>query len=132
MIIAVTVDDHMGMTFNKRRQSRDSAVCKDLLDSASEKLRMNEYSAKLFEPDERIAVSENFLDEAGANDICFVENLSVAPYVSKAEKIIIYRWNRAYPCQTYFDVDMSAFRLTETTEFVGTSHEKITKETYTR
>ena len=132
MIIAVAIDDNSGMTFNNRRQSRDSALCADLLNSATAKLRMNSYSAKLFDENEKIIVSESFLDEAADNDVCFVENVSPTPYIDRAIGLIIYRWNRRYPVQTKFDVDLSQFKLVSSFDFVGTSHEKITKEIYKR
>ena len=132
MIIAVAVDDHMGMTFNKRRQSRDSALCADLTQSVETVLRINSYSAPLFEPSDKIIVSDDFLESAGPKDVCFVENVSIAPYVDRVDAYIIYRWNRNYPRQTTFDGDLEGYVLQSTTEFAGTSHDKITKEIYVK
>ena len=46
----------------------------------------------------------------------------------------MYRWNRVYPADTYFDIDLvkEGFVLRDTRELEGNSHEKITKETFTR
>ena len=50
----------------------------------------------------------------------------------RIEEVIVYKWNRRYPTDTYFDLDLAAlgFRLASSEEFAGYSHEKITKETY--
>ncbi len=49
MIVMICVDDHNGMMFNHRRQSRDSAVQERVLRcSENSRLWMNEYSSKLF------------------------------------------------------------------------------------
>ena len=49
MIIIACVDERNGMMFNRRRQSRDSAVCGDILrECGGKKLYMNTYSGKLF------------------------------------------------------------------------------------
>ena len=48
MIIAVCVDDRMGMLFNHRRQSRDKFVIDDLMNIA-EKVKINGFSEELFE-----------------------------------------------------------------------------------
>jgi hypothetical protein len=47
---------------------------------------------------------------------------------------VVYRWNRRYPGDVFFDLDVSAapWRCVETEEFVGSSHEKITKEVYVK
>ena len=49
MIVMICVDDHNGMMFNHRRQSRDSAVQERVLRcSENSRLWMNEYSSKQF------------------------------------------------------------------------------------
>ena len=137
MIVIVCLDDKNGMLFNRRRQSRDSVVTADIVKTAEGGcLRMNAYSAKLFETlpcdTPELAVSEDFLESAGDEDYCFVENVSVLPYVSRIRKLIIYRWNRHYPGDFFFDCDPAALGLSllSTTEFAGTSHDNITREVY--
>ena len=45
----------------------------------------------------------------------------------------LYKWNRDYPADFYFDIDYANdYKLETTLDFVGTSHEKITKEVYVR
>ena len=112
MILIVCVDDHNGMMFNHRRQSQDRVLRADILElTDGKKLWMNAYSRKQFaESDaEKILVDETFLDAAGDGEFCFVENAEV-----------------------YFPVDLSVWKCMETKEFAGSSHEKITRERYTR
>jgi len=48
--------------------------------------------------------------------------------------VVCYRWNRHYPADQYFDIDLSAmgFALSESEDFPGKSHEKITREVYVK
>ena len=46
------------------------------------------------------------------------------------DEIILYKWNRVYPTDFYFDINLSTWNLTQVTEFKGNSHERITKEVY--
>ena len=54
-----------------------------------------------------------------------------ASMVKEIEKVILYHWNRDYPADVYFPVDLSVWKCVETKEFAGSSHEKITRERYT-
>ena len=136
MMVILCVDDAGGMTFNSRRVSRDREVCADVARlTRGARLYMSEYSAKLFSDTEAdIFVSESFLDEAGAGDYCFVEDRALLPYVDAIERVIIYRWNRSYPSETRFDIDLVAhgFKICSSLDMAGYSHEKITKEIYAR
>lgn len=133
MIVCVAVDDNMGMTFNKRRQSQDKILRNHLIEEAQEnKLWLNNYSAKQFETPlaSNIIVDDDFLDKAEENDFCFVENLSLAKYQNQIKKIILFKWNRVYPADTYFDIPLSenGWKLTSVLEFEGNSHKNITIE----
>ncbi|MCD8016017.1 MAG: hypothetical protein LUG99_23235 [Lachnospiraceae bacterium] len=92
---------------------------------------MNAYSAKLF-PEDVTEVSENFLAEAREGEFCFVENMPAASYEGKVEQIILFKWNRLYPADSYFDIDLSGWELVGSEDFIGSSHDKITMETYQR
>lgn len=134
MILIVCLDDNGGMLFNHRRQSRDRAVIDDITkDCSNSNLYMNEYSFKLFEDLklDNIIVKPDFLQCAEAGAHCFAENIHVLPYEEFMDKVIIYKWNRKYPADFYFDIVLeNQWKLTETKEFMGTSHDKITKEIY--
>lgn len=122
------------MTFQGKRLSRDRQVIGDIVRTVGDqRLLLNRYSATLF-PDGSadLTVREDFLDAAERQDWCFVENRSINPYSEKVDALILYRWNRRYPFDRALDFDPAENGLTlrEVTEFVGYSHEKITKEIY--
>ena len=126
MILALCVDDKLGLQFNRRRQSRDQAVTDDLL-SLGKKLWVHPYSEKLFAGCAQ--VSENYLTLAQAGEICFAEDTAYLAHADKIEAILLYRWNRVYPRDLMFEFP-GQWRLVQTREFAGTSHEKITREVY--
>ena len=135
MIVIVCVDDNNGMMFNNRRQSKDRILQKEILHLiGSNNLWMNSYSKKQFAEynSEQILVDENFLSKTEANDFCFVENNNLSDYADKIEKIILFKWNRNYPADMYFSIDLKKWVLEESVDFEGYSHEKITKEIYKR
>lgn len=135
MIVMICVDDHNGMMFNHRRQSRDSAVQERVLRcSENSRLWINEYSSKLFpepKPD-WLSVDPAFLDRAGSGEYCFVEDQDIRPYEDELESIILFQWNRSYPADFHFPADILShgWTMTESEEFEGSSHEKIIREVY--
>lgn len=135
LIVFVCLDDNNGMMFNKRRQSRDRCVLTDMLrESAGSVLWMNAYSATLFPKEDGAAVriDERFMEKAAPGEFCFAENVQICPYEERIEKLVLYRWNRNYPYDLQFDLPLEnhGWKRAETAEFKGSSHEKITKETY--
>ena len=134
MILAICIDDKNGISFNKRRQSRDSLLIKDLMETAGErKVFISSYSLSLFSGyEDRITVDNSFIDSAGDEDICFVEVTDPSSFIDRINGIILYRWNRHYPSDKKLTLDMSAFKLDSTEEFRGSSHELITREVYVR
>ncbi|MDD5931522.1 MAG: ribonuclease Z [Oscillospiraceae bacterium] len=133
MTLIVCLDDKNGMAFNHRRQSQDRLLRRRVLDLAGEApLWMNAYSAGQFGESAAIRVAEDFLDRAGPGDFAFAEFPPLAPWAERAERIIALRWNRLYPADARLDIDLSAWRLTSTEEFPGSSHETLTLEVYQR
>lgn len=133
MNIIVCIDDEYGMLFNHRRQSRDKLLRERILMlTKGTKLWMNLYSAKQFEEEcaENMFADEDFLHNAGSGDYCFVETEDITKYILKIEKIVLYRWNRRYPSDFKFSLDLSDWTMESTFEFAGSSHEKITEEIY--
>ena len=135
MIVIICLDDRNGMLFNRRRQSRDRTVVQDILkECGNHSLWTNKFSAALFAGlDLPVKISETPFEEAQKEDFCFIENLKLKPYDNRIEKIIVCRWNRNYPADVYLDIDLrNGWQLLSQTEFVGYSHEKITKELYVK
>ncbi len=135
MIVMLCVDDKNGMLFNRRRQSKDRVLQQHVLALAgSRRLFMSPYSRKQFTDtgSAEIIVDEAYLEKAEAGDYCFVEDGDVVSHADRIEKIILFRWNRNYPADTFFTLDLSGYILEKTEDFAGNSHEKITKEIYRR
>ncbi len=134
MNLIVVVDDQNGMMFNRRRQSRDRVLCEKILSMThGSKLWMSEYTSGLFkdvDAQEQIVVDDKFLTRAGEEDYCFAEN--TLPDAADVGKIIIFRWNRRYPGDFFFNIDLSSWRLTRAEDFAGSSHKNITVEVYER
>lgn len=131
MNIIICLDEKGGISFNNRRQSRDSAVCEKILSIAEAgRLFMEEYSAKLFPEKGNIIVRDDFPNAAETGDFCFFER--VKPDLSKAEKLYIFLWNRSYPSDLKLDLipESEGFFLQSAEEFPGSSHEKITLNIY--
>ncbi len=133
MNVILCLDDNKGLLFNNRRQSRDKSVLEDVFYSLNgERLTVTSFSEKLFSDyAEKIIVNDNPFDN-DENVHIFAENLSLQQITTKIDKITVYNWNRVYPCDFYCDIDFSQFILVEEAEFVGNSHEKITKQVFTK
>lgn len=135
MIWFVCVDDRFGMRFNHRRQSSDRAVIEKIIDFAEGKhLWMEPYSASLFPSSATICCDKDFLQKASSGDCCFVERICVRRYLNRAEKIVLFHWNRRYPADLYFPKKVleSDFRMVQSSDFAGFSHEQVTMEVYVR
>lgn len=132
--VAVCVDDFGGMLFNGRRQSRDRVMIADLVTSAKDKkILISDFSFPLFKDyGDKIIISASPLEDATAEVLCFIENFSLKDYKDRIESLIIYRWNREYPSDKRLDVSPEALglKLISSSDFVGSSHKKITKEIY--
>ena len=132
MRLIVCLDDKNGMAFNHRRQSRDRIITETIEELVKgSTLHFSPYSAKLF-PSGVFEPSEDYLSRAGEDDFCFVELEDVAPYEGQIEEITVFRWNRVYPADLKFQIDLTQWSLERTVEFPGNSHEKITMEVYKR
>lgn len=127
MTLYLCLDDRNGLQFNHRRQSRDSALLEDLRSRLTGKLLIDPFSEKLI----REAEIPYVLPPETAAD-CFLEDVPSEELLAQTNKIVIYRWNRLYPSDVKWEPDLAAlgFVLEETTDFPGTSHEKITREVY--
>lgn len=135
MRVMLCPDDKDGMLFHQRRQSQDRVLRQHMLDlCGAHGLWLDAYSAGQFaeQERERLRIDERFLELAGEGDYCFVEDRQIAPVADRIEAIILFRWNRVYPADRYFDRSLLShgWILRETEEFPGFSHAKITKEVY--
>ena len=132
MEIIICLDNNKGMLFNNRRQSRDSKVLEDIKNGLEDKLTIFPFSEKLVSNAE--IPYEIVSDTVSENAVLFVEDRGIKEFLPVTNKISVYRWNRVYPADMSLDIVLSAegFQITQTVDFEGTSHEKITKEVYER
>lgn len=129
MTLYICLDDRCGLQFNKRRQSRDAAVLKDIRSRLSGNLLIAPFSEKLI----REAEIPYVLPPENAEDF-FAEDIPSEELLAQTKKIVIYRWNRHYPSDIRWEPDLAGmgFVLKETAEFPGSSHDTITREVYER
>lgn len=127
MILAVCVDDRMGLSFCGRRLSKDRVIRDKLTELSGGRLRMSPYSAKQFEG--FVYGGTDYLIGASDGDWCFAENDDYLAVSEKLEKIVLFRWNRAYPADLHFQIP-EGWHMTAREDFPGNSHEKITMEVY--
>lgn len=136
MILIICADDKLGMAFNRRRQSMDSVLRQKLLQyCGTKKIWMSPYTATQFNYNlgaGNIEVSDEFLSLAGENEYCFVETNDIVPFADKIQEIILFRWNRTYPADTFLKIPghISDWHISVIDEFPGKSHKKITMESW--
>ena len=134
MTAIVCVEERGGILFLKRRVSRDSEVYRDIADSF-DKILLTKYSLPLFDGlklDTEVCPSP--LSDERKGDVCFIEDGSIKKNIKKITRLIIYKWNRTYPSDVRlgFEPSDEGFSLISTLDIVGNSHEKITKEIYSK
>jgi hypothetical protein len=61
-----------------------------------------------------------------------VECSALQPVEEKIEKLVVFRWNRQYPADQHLDLSLAGWKLQQTEDFPGKSHEKITEEVYAK
>ncbi len=135
MILAVCVDNRLGMAFNQRRQSQDRKMREALLaGSGGRKIWTDTYSAAQFEEEQqaRLTIDDQWPKRIGRGEIGFAERDLAGIDGANIEEIWLYRWNREYPADQWLSLDLSKWRCTTSRDFAGYSHERITEERYVR
>ena len=126
MKLFICIDEKFGMMFNNRRQSKDREVIAKINEIlAGNELYITEYSKSLFD---KGIVCENFERCEG---YVFIENPDLITS-DNIEELYIFKWNRHYPSDKKLNIDLSDYKMIETEDFVGYSHEKITLERYAK
>jgi hypothetical protein len=126
MKVFICLDEKNGMMFNKRRQSKDSIVIKKVRKIVDkEVLYVSEYTQSLF-PEGKVC--EDF---SVINGYAFIENPNDI-FPDMIDTLYIFKWNRHYPSDKKFTMDLLGYIKSDEVEFGGSSHEKITLETYKR
>lgn len=141
MTLVFTVDECYGLAFGKRRQSRDRELTKDLVRYANGRnIYAEEYSRLLFDEAEidtasvGVSFNDDPLAEASGDSVILLELSCPDGALDLVDEVVIYLWNRRYPSTAKLDIGYIEryFSLTESVDFVGNSHEKLTRVTYKR
>lgn len=149
MNVIVFLDEKGGLLFHGRRQSRDRVLPERIGRlAAGRRLWMNGYSYKIYSEVEQaklqendkpqlnetkkvqIQVAEDFMAKAQPGDFCLVETEMLKAWMEQIERLIVFRWNRNYPADVFFDLDLTEWQKISAEEFPGYSHEKITEEIF--
>ncbi len=135
MIVIAFIDSRNGVAFNHRRQSQDREALQKIIGmTAGSVLWVNAYTAQLFAGYDapQVQEDEHFLDKAGPGEFCLVEGADILPFSFFIEEIILFNWNRAYPADRHFPIDIhnGKWRCVSQEVFTGSSHEKIIMEVY--
>ena len=129
MIFIIALDPNNGVSFNCRRQSRDALGAAKVLEKLDERnLWVSPKAAKLFAGAPNLCPDEEYFAKSGDEDACFAEELP--PVWEKITEIWVLRWDKVYPADV--KMDLEGWKLTETEEFAGSSHETLTLEIYRR
>ena len=137
MKVIMCIDERNGLMFNNRRISRDSKVTEDIitmLDKRSLMLQIKSYSKILFENyPERIIINDE-LPSIDTTDWQFIEDDELIGFENNLEEIILYNWNRHYPSDKKLQLELQSinWELVSQVDFIGNSHNTITKFVYTR
>lgn len=132
----ICIDNQNGIAFNHRRQSRDKVLIGDMLSFVREKpLYVSSYSAMLFgeEDQKSIRLSDAPHVECPQGAWCFLELVDPQEIEHQIETLIVYRWNKIYPGDLFLTIELGAqslWKLQETKDFPGSSHEQLTREVY--
>ena len=119
--------------FFGKRHSQDKNLRAKLIEMVGDnKLWMSNYSAKQFTDYKNIIIDDDYMSKAGTEDYCFVEDRDYI--VIGVSEIILCHWNRKYPSDKFFGVDLKGnnFKKVSSEDIVGSSHKKITIETWRR
>ena len=131
MKLIFCIDDKKGMMFFGKRQSQDSVLREWIINHTAEsKLWMSAYSAKQFSDQTNFVVDDNYIANATVGDFCFIEDKGYS--LDNVSEIILCKWNRKYQADKVFDIDLKAngFKKVSSEDIKGSSHDKITIETY--
>lgn len=126
MTIILCLDDKNGLAFNKRRQSRDKYLIENVMQH--ENVCILEHSAGLFT--EYSVNKVNDVTNLPNDATYFHEILDPKDIIDRFDTVIIYHWNRHYPSDITFKLKTGLYEKIFEEEFVGFSHEKITKEIF--
>ena len=130
MHIIICLDERRGVLFNHRRQSKDRELIADIGRNLCGTLYIKPYSESLFINRGIPYQCIEHMGEIEDHDVFFAEDLDFLSVLDSVKTITVYWWNRHYPSDVRLELDltMEGFSTVTREDFVGFSHEKITKE----
>lgn len=137
MKLIVCLSNDAGMMFNNRRQSRDSALIERLIEIVgTHKIYAEAYSKTLFKDcslNNSIFFNKDIdwstIDES---DYVFVEDPELFKNAPIFDQVIVCWWNREYPSDKFFRINMASYESVKTETLVGRSHNEIEIEYYVK
>lgn len=130
MKLVVCLDDNFGILFNNRRQSSDVVQREDFKKIVlDKKVYLSEYSYDLYKDMDLNfeVISEE--TEISEDSFFIYEGEFLEKILENVDEIILYFWNRVYPADTDFEIP-TGFKEIESFDFVGNSHDKISRKLY--
>ncbi len=128
MTLIACIANNNGILFNKRRVSKDALLIERLREIINTNiLYCSEYSKSLFSDFNNLT---NDITSLTNDSFYFLEDENIPNIIFN--KIIIYKWNRDYPADKFFEYDLSEYTLESQTDFKGNSHDLITELIYTK
>lgn len=131
MKLIFCIDDRKGMLFFGKRQSQDSVLREWIIShTIGSNLWMSNYSAKQFKDLTGYIADDDYQNKVTIGDYCFVEDKGYD--LEGVSEIILCHWNRKYQADKVFDIDLkvNGFKKVDSEDIKGSSHDKITIETY--
>lgn len=131
MKLIFCIDDKKGMMFFGKRQSQDSVLREWIISHTNGgRLWMSNYSAKQFKDLSGYIADDDYQVKAAVGDYCFIEDKGYS--LDNVSEVILCHWNRRYQADKVFDLDLKAngFKKVDSEDIKGSSHDKITIETY--
>jgi hypothetical protein len=130
MRLIMCISKNGGIAFHHRRQSRDEQVCKDMISLSEGRLCVSAYSADLFSGIADVIVCDDC--RSAGDEYYFAEREMPGVDIMNLSEVVLYHWNREYPADVFFDLDLSGFTRKEVVEFAGKSHACIRREIWER
>lgn len=137
MIVVTILDKNNGMSFHKQRQSADKAIIEYIIRNMQGRILVSPYTADMirrltpaFASLPRLVTEQNPVEKAGPSGIVIDEEFPLRLNAYRIERLIICRWDTEYQADMFLDLDLSKFKKSDEIVISGSSHEKITIESY--
>ena len=124
MTVIITLDAKNGLSLFGKRLSKDRKLNEEILDSFG-RIYASPYTAAMFAAGD--AVTSPIPESLPHDAAVFIETDEIP---DSADTLIVYRWNRRYPSDRKYVPEEHSWHLISSSDFLGCSHDMITKEVY--